>query len=151
MTIDAATEFRSCLREADALFAKAIMDLILPLRRRHDSKRAPRQELLQAARRIWIADIPTFGSLAGPTPIIGHHRLRIAERRAASASYLLPEWYRQDGPPAIAIVDIVLTVRPGECSLRTNMRELFDLPEVAAWGDDFMGRLAQVAAQYPEP
>jgi hypothetical protein len=99
LSATAAEAFRERIREADALFVAAVVRLLAPIRRRIDSRKPPRPELLQAARRTWINDIPSFGSLDGPHPDLGGNRLTIRETRAVLASFQLPEWKEPAGPP----------------------------------------------------
>jgi hypothetical protein len=104
LSATAAEAFRERIREADALFVAAVVRLLAPIRRRIDSRKPPRPELLQAARRTWINDIPSFGSLDGPHPDLGGNRLTIRETRAVLASFQLPEWKEPAGPPAVALI-----------------------------------------------
>src|SRR6202046_4289649 len=92
LSATAAEAFRERIREADALFVAALARLVAPIRRRIDAHKPPRPELLQAARRTWINDIPSFGSLSGPHPELGRNRLTIRETRAVLASFQLPAW-----------------------------------------------------------
>ena len=148
--MDTATEFYERLKLADQQFATAIFKLYRPLKVRHDSGKSPRRELLQEARRIWISDMPSLGSIAGPTLILGLRRLSISERRAVACSYELPEWWRLDGTPAIGLVDICLLVKSRKLLLTTQLLELFKVSDLGE-GPDIVTTLIDASTKYPYP
>jgi hypothetical protein len=133
LSATAAEAFRERIREADALFVAALTRLLAPIRRRIDAHKPPRPELLQAARRTWINDIPSFGSLSGPHPELGRNRLTIRETRAVLASFQLPEWKEPAGPPAVALISAELIVGAKGFQFYSTLFVLIDLAAIAAW------------------
>jgi hypothetical protein len=133
LSATAAEAFRERIREADALFAEAVVRLLAPIRRRAAEHRAPRPELLQAARRTWINDMPSFGSLDGPHPKLGRNRLTIRETRAVSASFQMPEWRAPAGPAAVALISAELTAGAKGFRFYSTLFVLIDLAAIAAW------------------
>jgi hypothetical protein len=133
LSATAAEAFRERIREADALFVAAVVRLLAPIRRRIDSRKPPRPELLQAARRTWINDIPSFGSLDGPHPELGRNRLTIRETRAVLASFQLPAWKEPAGPPAVALISAELIAGTKGFRFYSTLLALIDLAAIAAW------------------
>jgi hypothetical protein len=133
LSAPAAEAFRERIREADVLFVAAVVRLLAPIRRRIDAHKPPRPELLQAARRTWINDIPSFGSLDGPHPELGRNRLTIRETRAVLASFQLPEWKEPAGPPAVALVSAELIAGAKGFRFYSTLFVLIDLAAIAAW------------------
>ena len=129
LSATAAEAFRERIREADALFVAALARLVAPIRRRIDVGKPPRPELLQAARRTWINDIPSFGSLDGPHPDLGGNRLTIRETRAVLASFQLPEWKE----PAVALISAELIAGTKGFRFYSTLLALIDLAAIAAW------------------
>jgi hypothetical protein len=106
------------LDEADAAFTATVLTIFATLTKHYHSGRIPRQEQLCWARRVWISDVPSFASVSGPTPNLGHRRLCITERRIVVCPHrLIPE----SPPHGVAIVDFTLTVEPAKCRLEARI------------------------------
>lgn len=131
---DRALQFRQRISTVDDALARAVISIMDPLRQRHASNpHCPRDDLLRDCRRKWVQDIPTLGSLRGPSPIISHKRLRITETRCVCTTDQA-RWHLQEGAaPAIAIVTLDLEVRPALLRFDTKLLLLIPLTVVAEW------------------
>jgi hypothetical protein len=138
-----ADEFFERLAEADDAFARAFIDTVerLKTRFRKRPKSKPRADDLAGARRAWIADIPSFGSLVGPTPVFVGNTLTITETRAVVGLFRLAGWHRPPAetgePRAVAVARVSLTVRPRpplECP--TALLLLIDGAAIDRWFDE---------------
>jgi hypothetical protein len=147
MTVEAAHAFRRQLMDADFTFAETLAALVAPLRGRRNRHPTPRPDLLRAARRSWINDIPSFGCLSGPHPELGRNRLTIGETRVMAARYDRDDWSvppqsdlgpeRPENRPGFALLANRLTVAPGVLTFEIALLALVRLDAVAEW---FAGR-----------
>jgi hypothetical protein len=154
MTVEAAHAFRRQLMDVDFTFAETLAALVAPLRERRNRHPTPRPDLLRAARRSWINDIPSFGCLSGPHPELGRNRLTIAETRVMAARFDCDKWSippqsglgaeRQEDGPGFALVANRLTVAPGVLRFEIALLALVRLDAVTEW---FAGRPDASAAR----